>query len=85
MFEITDKEIESLFKTVAKNVQQKRIDKGKTQLEVAQVALDNANDTYLSKLENYSNNKVFNIEQLYRIAKFLDCSIEDFFKGVKYE
>jgi len=85
MFEITDKEIEHLFKTVAKNVQQKRIDKGKTQLEVAQVALDNANDTYLSKLENYSNNKVFNIEQLYRIAKFLDCSIEDFFKGVKYE
>jgi len=85
MFEITDKEIENLFKTVAKNVQQKRIDKSKTQLEVAQIALGNVNDTYLSKLENYSNNKVFNIEQLYKIAKFLDCSIEDFFKGVKYE
>ena len=85
MLKITDRELESFFKTVAKNVQQKRIDKRKTQLEVAQIALDNANDTYLSKLENYSNNKVFNLEQLYRIAKFLDCSIEDFFKGVKYE
>lgn len=80
---VSDKNITEFYKKVAKNVQQKRLDCEKTQLEVAQNALGNANDSFLSKLENCGEEKHFNLEQLYRIAEYLECDINDFFKGVK--
>ena len=79
-----DEHISEFYKTVAENVRQKRLDCRKSLLEVA-YEIGYSNDSFLSKLENNSEGKHFNLEQLYRIASYLECDICDFFKGVKYE
>eukprot|EP01022_Parablepharisma_sp_SALTPOND_P036022 TRINITY_DN97399_c0_g1_i1.p3 TRINITY_DN97399_c0_g1~~TRINITY_DN97399_c0_g1_i1.p3 ORF type:complete len:101 (-),score=3.66 TRINITY_DN97399_c0_g1_i1:687-989(-) len=81
---ITENSILELYKKIAKNVQQKRLDCGKTQLDIAYNALELNNDSFVSKLENCGEGKHFNIEQLYRIANYLECDLCEFFKGVKY-
>ena len=72
--------IMQFYKKIAQNVQKKRIDKGKSQLDVAYEALNLSNDSFVSKLENCSEGKHFNLEQLYRISIYLECDIKDFFK-----
>ena len=72
-------EIDELYKAVAKNVKKIRIKNNKTQLDIAYNALDYDNDSFYSQLENSTNNKHFNLKQLYLISKYLDCSMKDFF------
>lgn len=71
------------YRKVGKNVQKKRIDCGKTQLDLAQNALGLSNESFLSKLENSGEGKHFNLGQLYLIANYLKCDICEFFEGIK--
>jgi len=82
---ISETMIMQFHKNIAHNVQKKRIDKGKSQLNIAYEALNLANDSFVSKLENCSEGKHFNLEQLYRISIYLECDIKDFFKGIDNE
>ena len=77
---VSDKMIMQFHKNIAQNVQKKRIDKGKSQLDIAYEALNLSNDSFVSKLENCSEGKHFNLEQLYRISIYLECDISDFLK-----
>lgn len=82
---ISEKMVMQFYKNIAHNVQKKRIDKGKSQLDIAFEALNLSNDSFVSKLENCSEGKHFNLEQLYRISIYLECDINDFFKGIENE
>ena len=77
--------IMQFYKKIAQNVQKKRIDKGKSQLDIAYEALNLSSDSFVSKLENCSEGKHFNLEQLYRISIYLECDIRDFFQGIENE
>ncbi len=81
--EVSNQTIMQFHKKIAANVQQKRLDAGKSQLDIAYEALNLTNDSFVSKLENCSEGKHFNLEQLYRISIHLECDIADFFKGIK--
>jgi len=82
---VSEKMIMQFHKKIAQNVQKKRIDKGKSQLDLAYEALNLSNDSFVSKLENCSEGKHFNLEQLYRISIYLECDINDFFQGLENE
>lgn len=69
-------EIRDLHKKVGKNVQLKRVEKGLTQLKLAE-AIGHSSTTIISQAE-IGSKKHFNIEQLYRISKILECNIADF-------
>ena len=70
-------EINELHKRIGSKVQEIRISKKLTQLELA-VAIGHASTTITSQAE-LGSKKHFNIEQLYKISKVLECSLVDFF------
>lgn len=82
---ISKDNLDEFYKKIAKNVQQKRMDLGKTQLQIAYEALELERDNYISKLENCTDGKHFNLAHLFKIAKYLKCDIKDFFKGIDNE
>jgi len=69
-------EINELHKLIGSKVQEIRISKGLTQLELA-VAIGHSSTTIISQAE-LGSKKHFNIEQLYMISKVLECSLGDF-------
>lgn len=71
--------IDIFYQNVAKNVKNTRLKYSKTQLDIAYNALNYDTDSFYSQLENTSNNKHFNLKQLFLIAEYLNCSIKDFF------
>jgi transcriptional regulator with XRE-family HTH domain len=73
----TNKEILYLHKNIGAKVQRKRLIKGLTQLELAS-AIGHTSTTIISQAE-IGEKKHFNIEQLYKISKVLECDITDFF------
>jgi len=56
-----------------------RLKYSKTQLDIAYNVLNYDTDSFYFQLENTSNNKYFNLKQLFLIAEYLNCSIKDFF------
>lgn len=72
-----DQEILDLHKLIGKNVQEIRIQKGFTQLKLAE-AIGHNSTTIISQAE-IGSKKHFNIEQLYKISIILECDITDFF------
>lgn len=71
-----NEEIIDLHKKIGQNVQLKRVEKGFTQLKLAE-AIGHSSTTIISQAE-IGSKKHFNIEQLYRISKILECNIADF-------
>ena len=77
MGHIVEKEIIKLQKTIGKNVRKKRKEKGLSQLKLSE-EIGQKSTTIISQAE-LGKGKHFNVEQLYKISKVLDCDICDFF------
>ncbi|WP_223898575.1 helix-turn-helix domain-containing protein [Sulfurovum sp. TSL1] len=75
-------ELEQFYKTVGSNVKKKREEKGLTQLQLSQ-KMCLKSPGLISQGELYLNNQHFNLSHLYKIAAILDCSVQEFFEGVK--
>ena len=73
-----DLEVHDLHKRIGINVKERREEKNFTQLELA-FAIGQKSTTIISQAE-LGTKKHFNIEQLYKIAKVLECDIKDFCK-----
>lgn len=73
-----DLEVRDLHKKIGINVKSIREKKNFTQLELA-FAIGQKSTTIISQAE-LGTKKHFNIEQLYKIAKVLECDIIDFCK-----
>jgi len=77
-----DKNLTNFYKTIGSNVKKLREEKGLTQLELSQQM--NFNSVGLiGQAEIYYNKQHFSLKHLYMIASILECSMEDFFKGVE--
>lgn len=77
MIEVLDSEISELHMKIGKNVKQKREERGFSQLKLSQ-EIGQKSTTVISQAE-LGKKKHFNIEQLYKISKILNCDICDFF------
>ncbi|WP_310441964.1 helix-turn-helix transcriptional regulator [Sulfurimonas sp.] len=81
MQEVTQSDIDTLYRTIGTNVMRLRKEKGMSQLDLA-LAIGLKSVGLVSVAEIYHNKKHFNIEHLYKIAIALDVEISDFFGGV---
>ena len=70
-------EVNDLHKRIGTKVQKLRRAKGLTQLELAG-AIGHTTTTIISQAE-IGSKKHFNIEQLFKISKVLECDIVEFF------
>ncbi|MFC2073780.1 helix-turn-helix domain-containing protein [Campylobacterota bacterium] len=77
MADVSEQEINELHIRIGRNVKKKREEKGLSQLKLSQ-EIDQKSTTVISQAE-LGKKKHFNIEQLYKIAKVLNCDICDFF------
>lgn len=75
----TEQEIKDLHSKVSNNVRKYRNKKGMSQMELS-LSIGFKNSAYIGACENNSNNKHFNIEQLYKISKALEISMEELIK-----
>ena len=71
----TELELNIFYQSIGKNVAKYRQEKGVSQLELAQ-AIGHKSTTIIS-LAEISKTKHFNLEHLYKIAKYLDVDICD--------
>lgn len=78
--DLTNDEIEEIYKLISKNIKKIRQEKGFTQSDVA-LAMGFTTPTFFTNAEN-SNNKHFNLEHIIKISKILDVSIEEIFKPI---
>lgn len=70
--------METFHKKIGSNVKKLREEKGLTQLELSQ-SIEHKTTTIISQAE-LGKKKHFNLEQLYKISKILECDICDFFQ-----
>jgi len=78
MSDIKESEIIALHKRIGLNVKRIREKRGFSQLELT-LAIGHKSTTIISQAE-LGKNKHFNIEQLHKIAKVLNCTMCDFIK-----
>lgn len=69
--EWTEEELESFYSKIAKNIRDKREDRGLTQLDLA-LAIGHSSAALVSKAETNTYNKHFNLEHIYKISKVLE-------------
>jgi len=74
-----ENEIKEFYKKIAKNVKQKRIEKGYSQLDLA-LEIGIKSVAFYSNCENLRYGKHFNLEHLYKLSKILKIDICEFFK-----
>jgi len=75
----TEQEIKDLHIKISDNVKKYRNEKGMSQMELS-LSIGFKNSAYIGACENNANNKHFNIEQLYKIAKALEINMEELIK-----
>ena len=75
----TDAQNERFFDTVASNVKRMRQEKNLSQLETA-LSIGQASGGFYANMENFTDNKRFNILHLLKLSKLFNCDIADFFK-----
>ena len=80
--ELTNDEIEIIYKKISKNVKRIRLEKNKSQEEIS-LAMGFTSQVFYSNAENSKQNKHFNLEHIIKIAHVLDIDIKDFFEGIK--
>ena len=76
--EFSDEEIKRFHRIISENVKRIRKEKNITQLDLA-LTIGHKSVSTIGKIEAGLENKHYNIEQLYKIAKALNVSICDFF------
>ena len=67
----SDEEIAKLHKTISNNIKTHRVAKNISQLELA-LTIGMKSGAFFGNAENNTNDKHFNIEHIYKIAKALD-------------
>ncbi len=77
--EFTDEEIIDFHQTIANNIKKIRKEKKITQLDLA-LTIGHKSMSTIGKIEAGLENKHYNVEQLYKMAKILDVDICEFFK-----
>jgi putative transcriptional regulator len=75
--EVSEKEIESFYHLIGQNVKRIRQQKGLSQLQLA-LAMGFNSVSSIAKAEIGVENKHFNLEHLYKIAKILEIDLCDF-------
>ena len=78
-YDFSDKIILKLHKKIGVNVKKFRMEKGFSQLELA-YAMGNKSVSLISSAELASDNKIFNIEHLYKLSTILNVEICEFLK-----
>lgn len=76
--ELTDEEIKSFHRQIADNIKKIRKEKNITQLDLA-LTIGHKSMSTIGKIEAGLENKHYNVEQLYKIAKVLEVDICEFF------
>lgn len=76
--DVDEKEIEEFHRRIADNVKQIRKEKKLSQTDLA-LSIGHKSVSMVSKIEAGLEDKHYNIEQLYKIAKVLDVDIKEFF------
>ena len=76
--EYTNEEIQEFHKKIAANIRKIRKEKGISQLDLA-LTIGHKSMSTIGKIEAGLENKHYNIEHLYKIAKALDVDICEFF------
>jgi len=75
---ISDSEMLELHKEISKKVKSKRQERNRTQLDLS-LSIGQKSSSFFGNCENNcKNGKHFSIENLYKIAKELDCDIKNF-------
>lgn len=77
--DITDTDIDELYRRIGSNVKKYRELRGMTQLQLS-LALNLKSPGLISQGELYLKKQHFNIKHLYQLAHILECDITDFFK-----
>jgi transcriptional regulator with XRE-family HTH domain len=77
--EFTSDEIKAFYKNIDEKVKKLRAQKGVSQLDLA-LAIGFKSVSSVAKPEIPIDNKHFNLEHLYKIAKILDVEIKYFFE-----
>jgi len=70
----SDDELELFYKKIGNNVKKYRKEKNFTQMQLA-LAIEHNSVGYVAKAELYKYGKHFNLEQLFKISKVLNISI----------
>ena len=76
--EFTDKEVNAFHRKIIENIRRIRKEKGITQLELA-LTIGHKSMSTIGKIEANVEDKHYNIEHLYKIAKALDVDVCEFF------
>jgi transcriptional regulator with XRE-family HTH domain len=80
--EITQENIDEIYKIIGKNVKKIRMEKGLSQLDLAHL-IGHKSVSIISLAEIYYKKQHFNIAHLVKISKVLNVDICEFFKGVE--
>ena len=75
-----NEEIRDFYKTISNNVKKYRIEKNMSQLELA-LTIGQKGNAFYNYAENNTNNKHFNLEHLYKIAKALEIDVSELLKN----
>ncbi len=75
-----NEEIRDFYKTISNNVKKYRIEKKMSQLELA-LTIGQKGNAFYNYAENNTNNKHFNLEHLYKIAKALEIDVSELLKN----
>ncbi|QKF68331.1 transcriptional regulator, XRE family [Arcobacter venerupis] len=78
--EIDTAEVDEFYRKIALNVKKHRLEKNISQMELA-LSMGHKSVSSIGKIEAGLENKHYNIENLYKIAKILDVDICNFFKN----
>lgn len=81
MHEVSQPEIDAMYRKIGTNVMRIRKEKGISQLDLA-LSIGLKSVGLISVAELYHNKKHFNLEHLYKIAHALDVPITDFFSDI---
>lgn len=73
---VDEEEIRQFYITVSQNIKRYRIEKGISQLELA-LTIGQKGGAFYNYAENNTNEKHFNLEHIYKIAKALNVSLAD--------
>jgi len=79
IYDFTDKEVANFYLNAMNNVRDIRKQKGVSQLDLAYL-IGHKSVSTIAKIESGQENKHYNLEHLYKIAKVLDVDICDLIK-----
>ena len=82
MKELTEFDIDLMYRKIGANVMRIRKEKGMSQLDLAlAIGLKSVGLIYVAEI--YHNKKHFNLEHLYKIANILDVKMADFLTDIE--